>query len=163
MSGRRVGTIRLGGEVGNVAFGAGPPGGSPSVLVDVQSSNELASINPVTRVVERRRSLPGCSHDHGLALLPSARLGFTACDANATLLVLDLTSGAVDRHFTIGSDPDVLAADLRRGSVPIAAESGTVSVLRIHPRDVTLTGRAYWPLADAHGHPQLLVTTASGS
>jgi len=176
VTGRHIGSVRLGGEVGNVAFDPGPAGKSGAVLVDVQSSNELVSIDPVTRVVEHRQALSGCDHDHGLAVLPAPRLAFIACDGNATLLVLDLTSGALLQHFQIGSEPDVLATDPTRGSLLIGAESGTVSVLRIHGA-ITLTGRAplaagahvvaidtstgnaYWPLADANGHPQLLVTT----
>ena len=69
------GTVRLGGEAGNVAYD--PVSGR--MLVDVQSRNQLAVINPATRAVIRRVPLLGCEDDHGLALDSVARLAFIAC------------------------------------------------------------------------------------
>lgn len=79
---RARGTVELGGEVGNVAYDPG----SGMMLVDVQSDNSLAVIDPATLAVVRRVPLPGCDHDHGLALDPVDRLAFIACDGNAVLL-----------------------------------------------------------------------------
>jgi len=175
-TGRVVGSVPLGGEAGNVAVDPGASGGSAAVLVDVQTSNEVLRIDPVTRRVLHRTALPGCQHDHGLAILPAQRLAFIACDGNAVLEILDLTSGRISQHIRVGRDPDVLAVDPTRGTVLVAAESGLVTTLHVQGRRVQLTGRAplaggahvvavdtgtgqaYWPLADAHGRPQLLVT-----
>src|SRR3954451_23432251 len=82
------GTVDLGGSVGNVAY---DPAGD-QVLVDVQERNELAVISPSGLEVVRRVPLPGCDHDHGLALDTENRLAFVACDGNATLHTVDLTS-----------------------------------------------------------------------
>ena len=55
------------------------------MIVDVQTRNELAVIDPNTLAVVRRVPLPGCDHDHGLSIDPAHRLAFVACDGNATL------------------------------------------------------------------------------
>ncbi len=179
-TGRVVGTVPLGGDAGNVAFDpAGGSGGdgSGAVLVDVQSENQLLTIDPASRAVLRRTALPGCDHDHGLVVLPVRRLAFVACDGNAALLVLDLTDDTVTQHLQVGRDPDVLAVDPDRAVLLVSAESGFVTVVGAGDRPVRLlgrgpladgahvvavdpsTGRAYWPLADVDGHPELLVTT----
>lgn len=177
-TGRVVGTVPLGGDAGNVAFDSGGGSGSGAVLVDVQSENQLLTIDPVSRAVLRRTALPGCDHDHGLAVLPARRLAFVACDGNA-LLVLDLTDNTVTQRLQVGRDPDVLAVDPDRAVLLVSAESGFVTVVDARNRAVRLlgrgpladgahvvavdpsTGRAYWPLADVNGHPQLLVTTTT--
>ena len=177
-TGRVVGTVPLGGEAGNVAYDPdGGSGGSGAVLVDVQTQDQLLTIDPVSRAVLRRTPLPGCDHDHGLAVLPARRLAFVACDGNAALLVLDLTMHTVLQRLQVGRDPDVLAVDPDRNVLLVSAESGFVTVLGAGDRPVRLLGRgplaggahvvavdprahrAYWPLADAGSHPELLVTT----
>src|SRR5439155_2723274 len=84
--GRRVGTIPLGGEAGNVQYDSV----SGRVLVDVQTRDEVAVISTRTDRVIRRVALPGCDHDHGLLVDAPRRLAFVACDGNARLLTLDL-------------------------------------------------------------------------
>ena len=84
--GRRIATVPLGGEAGNVQYDAG----SGRILVDVQTRNEVAVIDPRTNRVVRRVALPGCDHDHGLLVDAPRRLAFVACDGNAKLLTLDL-------------------------------------------------------------------------
>jgi len=179
-TGRVVGTVPLGGDAGNVAFDpAGGSGGdgSGAVLVDVQSRNQLVTIDPASRAVLRLTALPGCDHDDGLAVLPDRRLAFVACDGNAALLVVDLTDDTVTQHLQVGRDPDVLAVDPDRAVLLVSAESGFVTVVGAGDRPVRplgrgpladgahvvavdpSTGRAYWPLADVDGHPELLVTT----
>lgn len=100
------GTVDLGGDAGNVAY---DPVGGGQILVDVQSRNQLAVIDPVTLAITRRIPLPGCDHDHGLALAPDDRLAFVACDGNARLLTVDLTTRRITGTDEVGSDPDVLA------------------------------------------------------
>ena len=136
------GTVTLGGDAGNVAY---DPTGH-HVLVDVQTRNEIAVIDPATLTITRRIAVPGCDHDHGLALDPPDRLAFVACDGNATLHTLDLTTGHIRDHHTVGTDPDVLAYDPAGHTLYVAAESGWVTTLDNHDRDLVLTGRAH--LAD---------------
>src|SRR3954447_21166876 len=101
------GTVPLGGDAGNVAYDPG----SEDILADVQSRDTLAVIDPATLAVIRRVPLPGCDHDHGLALDPVRRLAFVACDGNAALLTVDLGTWQVTGRATVGPDPDVLAWD----------------------------------------------------
>lgn len=101
------GGLDLGGEAGNVAYDPT----SDRMLVAVQGRGDLAVIDPATLTVTRRVPLPGCDHDHGLALDPAAQLAFVACDANATLLTVDLTNGLVTGTALVGDTPDVLAYD----------------------------------------------------
>ena len=166
-------------------LGAPTPGGTSSpatggrgqILVDVQSRNEVAVIDPGTRTVTRRVPVPGCQHPHGLTLDPAHRLGFIACDGNATLHTLDLDTLQVRDPVGVGADPDVLAFDPIAGWLYVAtAESGTLTVLAEHDRNLHLLSRSalaggahvvaidpathdsYYPLASGpDGHPELLI------
>jgi DNA-binding beta-propeller fold protein YncE len=136
------GTIPLGGEVGNVAY---DPTGD-RMLVAVQERNDLAVLDPATLAVSTLVPLPGCDHDHGLALDSDARLAFVACDGNATLLTVDMNSWQVLGANAVGRDPDVLAYDQAAHRLYVAAESGTVTVLDLADRHLSVVGSDY--LAD---------------
>jgi DNA-binding beta-propeller fold protein YncE len=166
------GTVPLGDEAGNVYY-------DPTthlVLVDVQSDNVLAVVDPATLAVTRRVALPGCDHDHGLAIDSVHRLAFVACDGNATLLTVDLTSWQVLDHLQVGQGPDVLAFDPAAQRLYVAAESGWLSILTESDRHLTVTGsshladgahvvavdpgthRSYFPVpSGANGRPVLLL------
>lgn len=136
------GTVDLGGQVGNVAYD--PATGR--MLVDVQGANILAVIDPASLTVIRRVALPGCDHDHGLALDPAARLAFVACDGNAMLLTVDLdTWQVIDKH-RVGLDPDVVVFDPGAHRLYVAAESGWLALLDLHDRRLVVAGSG--PLAD---------------
>jgi DNA-binding beta-propeller fold protein YncE len=171
-TGAARGTARLGGEAGNVAYD--PVSGH--VPVDVQSRNQLAVIDPATRSVIRRVPLPGCENDHGLAVDSPARLAFIACDINSALLTVDMNTWRVTGTSIVGVEPDVLAFDGHAGRLYVAAESGWVTVLRLHGHRlqaiysnylandahvVTVdpaSGRSYFPVLSASGgHPAVLV------
>lgn len=141
-SGAVRGTVRLGEEVGNVVY---DPVGD-HVLVAVQSDNELAVLDPARMAVLSRIGLPGCAHDHGLALDVADRLVFVACDGNAVLLTVDLDTGRVVGTDRVGTDPDVLTYDPSASRLYVAAESGTVTVLGVQERRVRVVGSGY--LAD---------------
>ena len=85
-AGRRIATISLGGEAGNVQYDSG----SGRVLADVQTRSQVAVIDPRTNRIVRRVHLAKCVNDHSLLVDSARRLGFIACDGNATLLTLDL-------------------------------------------------------------------------
>jgi len=137
-TGRVHGTVDLGGEVGNVAY----DGPGARLLVDVQGRNDLAVIDPDRLTVTRRVPLPGCDHPHGLALDVAHRLAFVACDANATLLTVDLDTWRVLGTDRVGDDPDVLGYDPSPGRLYVAAESGWLTVLDLHGRRLAVTGRS---------------------
>ena len=168
------GTVELGGEAGNVAYDPG----SRTMLVAVQSQNSLAVIDPTTLAILRRVPLPGCDHDHGLALDPVTRLAFIACDGNAVLLTLDLTNWQVTDTHVVDPAPDVLAYDPVAYRLHLAAESGWVITLDNHDRRLAIThrehlgdgahvvavdpttGHSYYPLQTGPGgHPTLLEET----
>jgi len=135
-------TVPLGGEVGNVVYDST----NRMMVVDVQSDNVLAVVDPATLAVTRRVALPGCDHDHGLAIDSVHRLAFVACDGNAALLTVDLTTWQVVDQHQVGQDPDVLAFDAAAGRLYVAAESGWLSILTESNRHLTVTGSSH--LAD---------------
>jgi DNA-binding beta-propeller fold protein YncE len=136
-AGRRVGTVQLGGEAGNVQYDSG----SRRVLVDVQSRNDVAIIAPSSGRVTRRVALPGCQHPHGLLIDAPKRLAFVACDGNAKLLTLDLDSMKVTGNASIGGSPDVLAFDTSLRRLYVSAESGVVAVFGERGRGLKKLGQ----------------------
>src|SRR5262249_40139275 len=114
---------------------------SGHILVDVQTRDEVAVVNPRTRHVVRREALPGCRHDHGLYVDAPRRVAFVACDRNAVLLTLDLEHVRVIRTATVGSNPDVLVFDTSSRRLYVAAESGDVAVFQERGRRLTKLGQ----------------------
>lgn len=172
-AGHRIATVSLGGEAGNVQYDSG----SGHMLVDVQSRNDIAVIDPKTNRIVRRISLPGsCNHDHGLLIDAARRLAFVACDGNAKLLTLDLRRLKVAGVASVGGSPDVLAFDASLRRLYVASESGNVAVFAEHAHSLTKLGQAllapfahtvavdprthlvYFPLqSGSAGRPQLLI------
>jgi DNA-binding beta-propeller fold protein YncE len=137
--GRRIATVQLGGEAGNVQYDSG----SHRVLVAVQSRNDLAVVNPRSEHVTRRVALPGCRHPHGLLIDARRRLAFVACDANATLLTIDLRRLELIGKATVGGGPDVLAFDNSLRRLYVASESGEVAVFAERRRGLAKLGQAF--------------------
>jgi DNA-binding beta-propeller fold protein YncE len=170
-TGQLRGTVQVGGEAGNVVYDSQ----SRQMLVAVQTSNQLAVIDPNTLAVTRQVPLPGCDHSHGLTIDATHRLAFVACDANATLLTLDLNTWQTVGTQQVGDNPDVLTYELIANRLYVAAESGWLTILDEHDRRLTVTGsshladgahivavdptthRSYYPIPHGHdGHPALL-------
>ena len=142
----------------------------------MQTANVVAVIDPRSRRILSRASVPGCDHAHGLVLDPAGTRAFVACDGNARLVVLSLPDLRPLGHFPVGDAPDVLALDATRRLLYVSAESGVVTTLDIHtaPGRVTgrarlgdnahvvavnpTTGEAFFPLLSNEGPPTLLVT-----
>jgi DNA-binding beta-propeller fold protein YncE len=150
--------------------------GSRRILVDVQTRNDIAVIDPRTNRVVRRVELPGCSGDHGLLVDSAHRLAFAACNGNATLLTLDLRTMTVTGSSSIGDSPDVLAFDGALRRLYVSAESGVVAVFAEHAHSLVKLGQAmlaphahtvavdprthlvYFPLeSGSGGAPELLI------
>src|SRR5262249_10936815 len=119
-SGHRITSISLGGEAGNVQYDPG----SKRVLVDVQSRDDIAVINPRTNTIVKRIGVPGCNSDHSLLIDSTRRLAFVTCDGKATLHVLGLRQMKFIAASTVGASPDVLAFDPKLHRLYVAAESG---------------------------------------
>jgi DNA-binding beta-propeller fold protein YncE len=169
--GRRVRTIPLGGEAGNVRYDAG----SRRMLVAVAGKEQLAAIDPGRLRVVSRTHLAGCEGSHGVYVDSARRLAFVACEDNAQLVVVDLRSGRATSRFPVGDGPDVLAFDASLGRLYVAAESGVVSVFAERGRSLRQLGRdelaphahsvavdptthlVYFPLEDVDGRPVLRI------
>jgi len=135
-------TVPLGGEVGNVVYDGLPD----KMVVAVRGRNELAVIDPVSFTVTERIPTAGCDHPHGQALDGANQVMFVGCEANATMVTVDLSDRTVvDRHG-VGETPDVLAYDPGAGRVYVAAESGWVSIFDHEHGRLTARGSAH--LAD---------------
>jgi DNA-binding beta-propeller fold protein YncE len=171
-SGRRIATIDLGGEAGNVQYDPG----SKRMLVAVQSRNDVAVIDPRTNRIVRRVPVPGCDGGHSLLVDAPRRLAFVTCEGNATLHVLDLRHMRFTGASTVGATPDVLAFDAGLRRLYVAAESGEVAVFVETAHGVRKLGQAllapsahtvavdprthlvYFPLErGTNGSPQLLI------
>jgi DNA-binding beta-propeller fold protein YncE len=177
-SGRRIATVPLRGEAGNVQYDVV----SGRILVAVQGRNELALIDPKANRVIRRVALAGCDHSHGLLVDAPHRLAFVACDANARLLTIDLRRMRVIGSATVGGSPDVLAFDAPLGRLYVASEIGDVAVFGERGRHLVKLGQAllapfahtvavdprshlvYFPLQQGStGRPQLRIMAARTS
>ena len=143
VAGNRVATIPLGGGAGNVQYDAG----SRRILVDVQTRDEVAVIDPRTNRVVRRVRLAGCVSNHSLLIDSPRRIAFITCEGNAKLLTLDLRTTKVTGAFEVGDGPDVLALDRALHRLYVSAESGVVAVFAETKHAVKPLGLAF--LADA--------------
>jgi DNA-binding beta-propeller fold protein YncE len=138
-AGRRIATVTLGGEAGNVQYDAK----TGFVFVAVQTRSEIAIVDPRRNRVVRRVHVPGCVNDHGLLIDAAHRLAFVACDGNAKLLTLNLRTMRFTGTFSVGASPDVLAFDPGLRRLYVSAESGVVAVFAERGRSARLLGRAY--------------------
>jgi DNA-binding beta-propeller fold protein YncE len=135
-------TVPLGGEVGNVVYDTF----LDQMVVAVQGRNDLAVIDPVSFTVTERIPTPGCDHPHGQALDVTDQIMFVGCEANATMVTVDLANRNVIDHHGVGETPDVLAYDSGAKRVYVAAESGWVSIFDHDRGHLTARGSAF--LAD---------------
>jgi DNA-binding beta-propeller fold protein YncE len=135
-------TVPLGGEVGNVVYASF----LDQMVVAVQGRNDLAVIDPISLTVAERIPTPGCDHPHGEALDDTDQVMFVGCEANATMVTVDLANRNVIDHHVVGETPDVLAYDPGARRVYVAAESGWVSVFDHDHGHLTARGSAH--LAD---------------
>jgi YVTN family beta-propeller protein len=121
-----VATIPLRGEAGNTQYDRG----SHQIIV-ASHSGHLVVIDPTTDTVVDRYEVPGCSEPHGLAIDADRRTAFVACQGNAKLAVVDLTTMNESAIFGVGNGPDVLAYDANLGQLYVAAESGPLVVFQV--------------------------------
>lgn len=170
-TGTAAGSIDIGGEAGNTVFD--PVSGN--IMINVQSTSQLITVNPATNRITGRISVSGCDSNHGLYVDGADRLAFVACEGNAKLLVVDLDSQQTTARIDVGDGPDVLAYDTGLRRLYVASESGVVSVLDVQGKTVhelakarlangahtvavdQTTHRVYFPLDNVNGKPVLRV------
>jgi DNA-binding beta-propeller fold protein YncE len=170
-TGTAAGSIDIGGEASNTVFD--PVSGN--IMINVQSTSQLITVNPASNQVTGRIGLTGCDSNHGLYIDGADRLAFVACEGNAKLLVVDLDSQQTTARFDVGQGPDVLAYDTGLHRLYVASESGVVSVLDLQGKVVhelakarlagaahtvsvdQATHRVYFPLENVDGKPVLRI------
>jgi DNA-binding beta-propeller fold protein YncE len=116
------------------------------MVVAVQGRDELAFLDPVSFTVTERIPTPGCDHPHGQALDVTDQVMFVGCEANATMVTVDLVNRNVIDHHGVGQTPDVLAYDPGANRVYLAAEDGWITVFDNARGHLTPRGSAH--LAD---------------
>jgi DNA-binding beta-propeller fold protein YncE len=168
---KRIATLALGGEVGNTQYDTV----SQHIFVNVQTQRQLVEIDPATDAIVAKTDLPGAQGNHGLLIVPEARLAFIACEDNDRLLVLDMRTMKVVGTFDVGGDPDVLAFDPATRTLYVAGEKGIVSMFNIAASGTSKIGdgrvgpnahvvnvdaatqRSYFPLKNVDGRPVLRI------
>lgn len=166
-----VSNIALGGEAGNTQY----DDSTHHIVVAVQTTNELVEIDPSTRTIARRFSLPGCLHGHGVSVDAAHRYAYVACQVNSAIVRLNLDTGHVDAHSSVGIGADVLAIDFGMDRLYVASESGIVTVFDIANRRFKKIGQAFYapgahvvavqarshhtffPLANVDGRPMMRI------
>ncbi len=133
---RRLASIKMGGEVGNTRYDPV----SRLVYANVQTKNELVSIDPQTRKIVGRYPVRGGRGPHGLWIEPDARLAFLACQGDAKLVVVDLRDFKETAVFDVGREPDVLSYDSGLNILYVASEQGKASLFSVKDRQVKKLG-----------------------
>jgi DNA-binding beta-propeller fold protein YncE len=123
-------TVPLGGEVGNVVYDSF----LDQMVVAVQGRNDLAFIDPAGFTVTERIPTPGCDHPHGQALDLAEQVMFVGCEANATMVTVDLVNRNVIDQHGVGETPDVLAYDAGANRVSRRCRKRLGKHLRSRPR-----------------------------
>jgi DNA-binding beta-propeller fold protein YncE len=169
----KVGAIALGGEAGNTHYDAV----SHCMLVAVQTRNDLAAIDPVTRRIVARYPMP-CEHPHGFLIDEPKRLLFMSCEGDSKLLVVNLRTMRTTDTYRVAEGPDVLALDPGLHLLYVACESGAVDVFEERQGGLILLGayrashahtvavdpgthHVYLPLQDVNGAPVLRILMPS--
>ncbi len=170
---RSISTIDLPGEVGNTRASL-----KDSLIYSTVSGEKgdmVAVIDPKRMKIIRKIPVDEGCKPHGERITPDGKQIFILCQEKATLLIMDLPSGKIQDRFPVGTDPDVLSLDPKRGHLVVASEAGIVSVFRnisgkwekageqyVAYRAHTVavdpeTGLVYLPLQDVKGKPVLRI------
>ncbi len=169
-----IATIDLGGEVGNTQYDAV----SKRFLAAVQTRNQLVALSPDTHQVLQRYDLTGCRHPHGLLVDAEHQRVYVACEDNAKLMVLNLSTMREMGSAQVGESPDVLALDRTLQRLYVASEGGIVSIFSVREDALTKledvfapsahtiavnqkTHEVYLPLENVGNQPVLRIMAAS--
>jgi DNA-binding beta-propeller fold protein YncE len=170
-SGKNIGTIDIRGEAGNTIRDTR----TGNILVNVQTAGHIAVIDPAGDKVIDEIPVPECESNHGLRIDSDRRLAFSACEDNAKLVVIDMTTKKALANFDVGENPDGVAYDQRLGRIYVASDGGTIAVFTVagcntvskvaqaqldsaHTVEVDArTHAVYFPIEDKAGHDTLAV------
>jgi YVTN family beta-propeller protein len=106
--------------------------GAGKVYVNLENTNELASLDAQRQTVAGRWPLPGCDGPTGLAVDSAHRRSFSAC-ANKKMSILDLDTGRAIATLPIGGGVDGAEFDVDTGNAFSANGEGTLTV--VHEAD----------------------------
>jgi DNA-binding beta-propeller fold protein YncE len=170
-----VRTVEISGETGNVSYDASTGHG----IVASLPPGSLSSFDPRTGEVLTTIELADCDGAHGVALDEKHQRVYVACEGNGRMVTVDLAAGSVVSSDPVGSGPDVMALDLDRSRLYIAAESGSVDVFdtsgavpvligRQQVNDAAhsiavdpMSGQLFLPLSNVDGSPVLRLMVVS--
>jgi len=176
---KSVSTLSLPGEVGNTRYNQIDH--RIYSTVSGEKDDLVAVIDPDTMKLIRKIPVEKGCKPHGERISPDGKQLFILCQEKAIFLILDLPNGNVQNRFSVGTDPDVLSLDSKRGHLVVASESGMVSVFSRGPlgwkksgeqyvayRAHTVaidpqTGLVYLPLQEISGKPVLRIMKIKGS
>lgn len=142
---------------GNVALGGQPEypvydAAQKQIFQNIESTNEVVSIDPAQHIVTRRWKLADCERPSGAALDEAQQRLWIACGGNSRAIVFDLAAHRILTNLPVSGHPDTIAYDsgLRRayaagsaGSVTVLEQSGSVAyrvrdLIKTHPLAHTL-------------------------
>src|SRR5882757_3605853 len=122
----KIGTIDMGGEVGNTQYDPT----SHLIYACVQTRNQFVAIDPEKKIIIQRYDLKGGDHPHGFYVDSQHNKAYVSCEGDAKLIVFDLASHTENQVFEVGDGPDVLAYDKNLNLLYVACESGVVSIFK---------------------------------
>ncbi|MDQ6632008.1 MAG: YncE family protein [Verrucomicrobiota bacterium] len=170
MTDEKIGTIKMGGEVGNTQYDPT----SHLIYACEQKKNQFVAIDPEKKSIVARYDLKGGKHPHGFYIDDQHNKAYIACQGDAKLIVFDLATHQEKENFPIGGDPDVLAYDRKLNVLYVACESGVVSIFECGDKLIKLadqkvganchsvavdseTHKVYFPLKNVKGAPLLRI------
>jgi YVTN family beta-propeller protein len=103
--------------------------GRGRIFDNIESTHQLAVIDPVAMHVVALWPLQGCEEPSGLAIDLAHQRLFSVCD-NKVMAVTDATTGKPVARIPIGAGPDAVRYDAKRGLVFSSnGEDGTLTVV----------------------------------
>ena len=103
--------------------------GRGRIFDNIESTHQLAVIDPVAMHVVALWPLQGCEEPSGLAIDVAHQRLFSVCD-NKVMAVTDATTGKPVARIPIGAGPDAVRYDAQRGLVFSSnGEDGTLTVV----------------------------------
>jgi DNA-binding beta-propeller fold protein YncE len=137
--------IVIGGEVGNTHYDSI----SGFIFSADQTHNQLVAIDPQQMKIIKRYDLPSCGGAHGFYIDEQTNYAFITGEDNASIVVLDLSSGEIIAKGKVGRYPDVLAFDKQKKLLFVSSESGVVSVFKVKKNDIKKIAESFF-YAGAH-------------
>lgn len=103
---------------------------SRKVYLNLRSANQVAVLDPTTDTVVGQYAVPGCEHNHGMALDPQGRRAFLLCGGNNVFTVFNLDSHTAVAHLPLPAGADVVKFDPGLQRVYAACASGVIMVVQ---------------------------------